>query len=105
VEEFAVLSPQGLPATDSKAAAPRVPDLNGRTIGEIWNGVFKGDITFPLIRKALQARYPQLKTIAYSEFPHTHGSDNATQQRERARELVRLAREQGCDAVISGNGA
>ena len=105
MEEFAVVSPQGLPAIDSEAAAPRLPDLNDRTIGEIWNGVFKGDITFPAIRKVLQARYPRLKTIAFTEFPHAHGSDNATQQRERARELARLAREQGCDAVISGNGA
>lgn len=105
MEEFAVISPQGLSVTDSKAAAPRLDDLNDKTIGEIWNGVFKGDITFPLLRKVLQDRYPRLKTVAFSEFPHAHGSDNATQQRERARELARLAREKGCDAVISGNGA
>lgn len=105
MEQFGVVSPQGIAATSATPSAPRLADLNGRTIGEIWNGVFKGDITFPVIRKVLQSRYSGLKIVAFSDFPHTHGSDNATQQRERARALALLAQEKGCDAVISGNGA
>lgn len=105
MEKLSVASPAGLEVVTATGAAPRLPDLNGRTVGELWNGVFKGDITFPIIRKLLQARYPGLRIIPFTEFPHAHGSDNPTQQRARAHRLAALAKERGCDAVISGNGA
>jgi hypothetical protein len=105
MEKLEVVSPAGLEAVRTQGAAPRLPDLNGRTIGEIWNGVFKGDLTFPRIRALLQQRYPGVTIVPYTEFPHAPGSDHPAEQRERAQRLARLAKEQGCDAVISGNGA
>ena len=105
MEKLEVVSPLGLEAVKTSGAAPRVADLDGKTVGELWNGVFKGDATFPVIRRLLQARYPRLRIIPFTEFPHAHGSDNPTQQRERARHVAALAKEKGCDAVISGNGA
>ena len=100
-----VVSPVGLDAVKRSSSAPRLETLNGRTIGEVWNGVFKGDLTFPVIRKLLQQRFPSIKIVPYTEFPHTTGSDHPAQQRERARLIADLAREKGCHAVISGNGA
>ena len=47
MEKIGVVSPVGVQVMDQKAAAPRLKDLNGKTVGEIWNGVFKGDETFP----------------------------------------------------------
>lgn len=105
MEKFSVVSPAGQPAVRSTGSAGRLETLDGKTVGELWNGVFKGDVTFPVIRRLLQARHPQLEIVPYTEFPHSHGSDNPAQQRERARTLATLAREKGCDAVISGNGA
>ena len=105
MEKLSVVSPVGRPAVRTTRGAGRLDTLDGRTVGELWNGVFKGDITFPAIRRLLQARHPQLTIIPYNEFPHAHGSDNPGQQRERARTLAALAREKGCHAVISGNGA
>lgn len=105
METLAVVSPLGVEAVKPSGAAPRLADLDGKTVGELWNGVFKGDVTFPLIRQHLQAQYPRLRIVPFTEFPHAHSSDNPTQQRERARQLATLAREKGCDAVISGNGA
>ena len=100
-----VVSPLGRPAVSLARAAPRLPDLNGKTIGELWNGVFKGDQTFPVIRRLLEQRFPRLKIIPFTEFPYAPGSDDPAQQRERARRMAALAGEKGCDAVISGNGA
>jgi hypothetical protein len=100
-----VVSPVGLEVVKRSGSAPRLGSLDGKTIGEVWNGVFKGDFTFPIIRKLLQQKYPRLRIIPYTEFPHTPGSDNPTQQRERARLIAAMAKEKGCDAVISGNGA
>lgn len=100
-----VVSPVGLEIVKRSGSASRVENLDGKTIGEVWNGVFKGDFTFPIIRKLLQQKYPSLRIIPYTEFPHSPGSDNPTQQRERARRIAAMAKEKGCDAVISGNGA
>ena len=105
MEKLAVVSPLGLEAVRLTATAPRLADLNGKTVGEIWNGVFKGDVTFPIIRKLLLKRYPGLKIIPYTEFPHVPGADNPSAQRERARHVARLVEEKRCDAVIAGNGA
>jgi hypothetical protein len=104
-DKLSVVSPVGLEAVARASAAPRLGDLNGKTVGEIWNGVFKGDVTFPIIRKLLAERYPGVKVIPYTEFPHAHGSDQPAEQRARAQRAAALAREKGCDAVISGNGA
>ena len=104
-EKFNVVGPAGFEAVPRAGAAPRLADLDGKTIGEFWNGVFKGDVTFPIIRRLLKERYSRLEVIAFSEFPHARGSDHPAHQREFAQELARLAKAKGCDAVISGNGA
>jgi len=85
MEKMKVVSPLVLYVVATSGRAKRIGDLNGKTIGEVWNGVFKGDVTFPIIRKMLQDRYPALKIVPYTAFPHSPGSDNPTQQRERAR--------------------
>ena len=100
-----VVSPVGLEVVKRSGSAQRLASLDGKTIGEVWNGVFKGDFTFPIIRKLLQQKYPRLRIIPYTEFPHAPGSDNPSQQRERASRIAAMAKGQGCDAVISGNGA
>ncbi len=105
MEELGIVSPVGRPLVKPTVAARRLDTLDGKVIGEIWNGDFKGDVTFPIIRKLLLERYPKLRIIPYTEFPHTHVSDNPTKQRERASQFAALAKEKGCDAVLSGNGA
>jgi hypothetical protein len=105
MEKLNVVSPLGLKAVERVAAARRLDSLEGKTIGEFWNGVFKGDQTFPVIRGLLQRKFPGLKIIPYTEFPHAPGSDHPARQRSHARRMAALARDKGCDAVISGNGA
>jgi hypothetical protein len=105
MEKLEVVSPAGLQAVKVIGVAPRLDDLNGKTVGEVWNGVFKGDLTFPVIRKLLKEKYPGIKIVPYTEFYHLPGSDVAAHQRELAREVVATAKEKGCDALISGNGA
>jgi len=100
-----VVNPLGFDVVTDSGSAKRVDTLDGKIVGEVWNGVFKGDFTFPIIRKCLQAKYPRVKIVPYTEFPHTPGSDNPAQQHERAKQIAVIAKEHGCDAVISGNGA
>lgn len=105
MQTFDVVSPEGLEAVERRRLAPRLDTLHGKTICEIWNGVFKGDVTFPILRAQLEERFPGLRVVPYTEFPHAPGSDNPARQRMLAQEIATLARQKGCDAVISGNGA
>jgi len=105
MEKLEVVSPVGLDAVKLSGAARRIDDLNGKTVCEVWNGVFKGDIAFPIIRKLLKEKYPGLKVIPYTDFPHAPGNDNPAEQRERARQTAVIAKERAADALISAVGA
>lgn len=103
--KFEVISPAGVPTIAHKAVTPRLPDLNGKRVAEIWNGVFKGDLTFPIVRRQLQARCPGIEIVPYTEFPFLSGDDRPHAQQEAGKALAALAKAKGCDAIISGNGA
>ena len=105
METFAAVNPTGMPVNEVGRAVKRLETLEGKTIGEVWNGDFKGDMTFPIIRAALQRRFPTARFVPFDAFPYTHVSDNPSKQRERATLIAKLAQENGCDAVITGNGA
>ena len=101
---YEVLSPLGGSVRKGGSIAPRLPDLNGKTVCEVANGRFNVDVSFPIIRELLQKRYPDIKIIPYTEFPIQHVEGSATELIERAKTVASLAVEKGCDAMISGNG-
>ena len=100
-----VVSPLGDKAVAMAGMAPRLDSLDGKTIGEIWNGGFRGDESFPLIRKILQERFPTLKIIPYSEFTIASISSMFPDRKQQTLEkLSAEIRAKGCDAIITGNG-
>jgi hypothetical protein len=100
-----VHSPVGGETLVQQTLARRLNDLNGKTIGESWNGDFKGDATFPMIRRRLLERFPGVRIIPYDQLPYRYGADDPVEQKALAREIALRAQALGCDAVISGNGA
>lgn len=78
--------------------APRLNDLNGKTICELSNGVWDDQRTFPFIRKLLQSRFPGLKIVPFSEFPI--GSERIDND-----STIEMLLQMGCDALITGNAA
>jgi len=98
--ELKVFNPCGS-TSDAKnfSYAPRLPDLNGKTIGEISNDLWESKRIFPLIRELLQKRYPDIKFVPYTELPH--GADNIVDNEE----IGGIVAEKGCDAVISASAA
>src|SRR5581483_6904442 len=50
---YEVVWPLAPSAAAPAALAPRPPDLAGRTIGELWDSLFRGEVIFPLLREAL----------------------------------------------------
>ncbi|MBI2906235.1 MAG: hypothetical protein HYX92_01125 [Chloroflexi bacterium] len=101
---YEVVSPLGEAAIDTVSVARGLLDLNGKTIGEVWNGGYRGELTFPIIRELLRRRYPDVKFVPYTEFPiqDIHGS--TAELHGRAEAAAAIALEKGCDALITGNG-
>ena len=100
-----VLRPVGTGAAQSMELAPRVDTLNGKTVCEVWNGGFAGDVTFPIINEMLRERYSEVRIIPYTEFPLSTIASMKASTREERLEAIRIALlEKGCDALITGNG-
>lgn len=103
---YEVVNPLGKPVVGMIAMAPRLDTLEGKTIGELWNGGFRGDESFPIIEKLLQERYPTVKLIPYTEFSLSTIASLHPEEKEKTLETLRTElKQKGCDAVITGNGA
>ncbi|MBI2957254.1 MAG: hypothetical protein HYY32_00275, partial [Chloroflexi bacterium] len=90
-----VFNPCGLPPRHEFAHAPRLADLNGKTIGEISSGFWQYDRAFPLIRQLLKERFPGVTFVPYTDLPngsHAIDVDN----------IGEVVAAMGCDAAIGG---
>jgi len=104
MEQFEAVNPTGSESIAGRRISPRLDTLNGKTIGETWNHDFKGDYMFPVYRELLKKRYPGVNIIPYTEFPSSTLAGTPSYQWEISGRIADLAREKGCDAMISGNG-
>ena len=98
---YEVVWPLGPSAYKTRAPQARIADLSGKTVGELWDYLFRGEDIFPLVRAELKARFPGIKFVTYDVFGNVHGP----QQRELVADVPRLLKQHGCDAVISAIGA
>ena len=94
----AVVWPRGQKTIELSELAPRLASLEGATVGELWDDLFRGDEIFPVLRAELSKRYPGLRFVGYEVFGSTHGAD----EHRVVAELPAKLREHGVDAVISG---
>ena len=95
--ELEVFIPRGEKWEGEKAVhAQRLPDLNGKTIGEISNRAWEADRVFPFVREMLRKIYPDIKFVPYTELPNE--SANIADD-ETWGDIVAA---KGCDAVIGG---
>src|SRR5262245_5272454 len=93
-----VFWPRGRRTVSARPIAARLPSLEGRTIGQLWDDLFRGDEIFPILEREIGRRWPGVKFVPYSVFGSTHGSD----ERRVLAELPARLRELKVDAVISG---
>jgi len=98
---YEIVWPLGGSAATQVSFAPRVVDLAGKTVGELWDELFRGELIFPFLRDHLRRLYPGIRFVGYEAFGSTHGRGEA----ELMASLPTLLRERGCDAVISAVGA
>jgi hypothetical protein len=93
-----VLWPRGRRTVTARAAAPRLETLAGKTIGQLWDDLFRGDEIFPVLEAALAERFPGVRFVDYRSFGSTHGAE----EHDVLTSLPARMREHGVDAVISG---
>jgi hypothetical protein len=98
VDLHRVVWPRGARRTETAALAARLDTLEGKTIGQLWDDLFRGDEIFPVLEEELGRRYPGVRFVRYDAFGSTHG---AQEQRVLA-DLPETLRRFGVDAVISG---
>ncbi|MCB1741928.1 MAG: hypothetical protein KDK91_16250 [Gammaproteobacteria bacterium] len=80
--------------------AGRLETLEGKTVVQLWDYLFRGDEVFELLEEGLRERYPGIRFVSWREFGSTHGEG----ERELLDSLPERLRELGADAVISGMG-
>jgi hypothetical protein len=103
-EKNRVISPEGLPREAMKGLSQHLDTLAGKTIGEVYNNHFKGELMFHTYRRLFKEQFPGVKVIPFNEFPTVFVGGDPDSQKKTAREIAALAKERGCDAIITGNG-
>ena len=78
--------------------APRLDTLEGKTVAQLWDELFKGDVVFEHLEEGLTKRYPGIKFVSWRDFGSTHGG----KEREVLAALPQRLKELGVDAVVSG---
>jgi hypothetical protein len=81
-----------------RALAPRPASLEGKTIAQLWDFLFRGDEIFETLEEGLKTRYPGIRFVSWREFGNTHGRD----ERAVVAALPERLKALGVDAVISG---
>ena len=99
-QQYAVVWPRSPRQTQLKPLAKRLETLNGKTIAQLWDYLFRGDEVFAILEEGLKARYPDIRFVHWREFGSTHGAGD----RELVASLPQRFREMGVDAVISAMG-
>ncbi len=103
-ETMKVTSPEGLPLGATGTASRPLDSLEGKTIGEVYNNHFKGELMFRTYRRLLREKYLGIRIIPYDEFPIVYVGGDAASQKRLAKEIAAIAKEKGCHAIITGNG-
>lgn len=95
---FEAYWPRGARQQKTRSLAPRLDTLEGKTVAQLWDFLFKGDEVFELLEEGLKKQFPHVKFVSWREFGSTHGGD----EKDALAALPRRFEELGVDAVISG---
>ncbi|MDR2908778.1 MAG: hypothetical protein LBU86_02700 [Oscillospiraceae bacterium] len=105
MSNYNVVWPLGKLGVQKSSLAPRLPDLNGKTICELSHMSYRGDDIFPALRVALKKRYPDIKFVTYETFGNFRDPRVNGYELEKHPGLKELLEKEGCDAIIAGVAA
>jgi hypothetical protein len=99
-QTYPVVWPRSRQVKTGAKLAPRLDTLKGKTVAQLWDWVFKGDVMYEVWERELAARYPDIKFVSWRDFGEIHGANEHTVLADLPRKL----KEVGADAVICGVG-
>jgi len=102
--KMGVISPAGLQLRAAGSVSRHLDTLEGKTIGEVYNNHFKGELMFQTYRRLFKERYPGVKIIPFDQFPIVYVGGDPVSQKKTAQDIAALAKEWEVDAIITGNG-
>ena len=79
--------------------AQRLDTLEGKTICELSNGLYRVDEIFPMMEQELANRYPGIKFVRHDVFGLAHHEEMKVRET-----LPSMLKRSKCDAVVSGIG-
>ena len=97
-EIYRVVWPRGARTVQATDVAPRLSTLEGKTIGQLWDDLFRGDEIFPILEEELTRRFPGVRFVRYDTFGSTHGRN----EQQVLANLPDMLSRYEVDAVISG---
>jgi hypothetical protein len=77
--------------------ARRLTTLNGKTIAQLWDFLFRGDEVYATLEETIRERYPEVRFVSWREFGSTH----AVNEKEMLAALPQRFKEMHVDAAIS----
>ena len=98
-----VLSPVPEAAVEPIAPAPRLDTLDGKTVALV-GGSFMASVTHPELRRLLLAEFPTAKVLLLDEIGSAGPYPRPGVVRREKDAFQRRLKENGVDAVVSGNG-
>ena len=100
LNSYSVVWPRGEKTQQIAPLAQRLLSLEGKTVGFLWDYLFRGDDIFPLLEEGLKQKFPNIRFVSYEAFGSTHGGD----EHEVIANLARKIKSTGTEAIISGMG-
>ena len=99
-EIYRVVWPRGARTVQASDVAPRLSTLEGKTIGQLWDDLFRGDEIWPILKQELGKRFSGVNFIDHDAFGSTHGDE----EHRVLSELPGKIKSMNIDAVVSGMG-
>ncbi|RDW12928.1 hypothetical protein DIE28_11035 [Paracoccus thiocyanatus] len=99
-ETYDVVWPSGRQMHQGHRLAKRLDTLEGKTVAQLWDWVFKGDIMFDIWEREMTKLYPGIKFVSWREFGEIHGAN----EHEVLEALPQKLKDFNVDAVIVGVG-
>ena len=101
--------PRGARQQRTRALAPRLDTLEGKTVAQLWDQLFKGDVVFEILEEGLRERFPGVKFVSWREFGSTHGGEEKEAlaalpaNSKRSRSWTNVARSGNALPCVCGN--
>src|SRR5260221_13932259 len=88
--KMGVISPEGLQLRAAGSVSRHLDTLEGKTIGEVYNNHFKGELMFQTYRRLFREKFPGVKIIPYDKFPIVYVGGDPASQKKTTRNIARL---------------